>query len=107
MLWQVDAPNNKRDRPPLKPGGRTAFDPGAAPFGLWVATAGFPGETVCTEDALQRFVPRFKPDDRHKAHVYPVKRGGKIVPHAYVIGWEYSTNNDDQDIVTLVTNVTP
>jgi hypothetical protein len=92
VLWKVDEP-------------KTEFQPGDKPFGLWVATAGFPDETICTEDALHRFVPRFKPNDRHKAHVFAVRREGKLVPNAYIIGWEYSTNNDDQDIVTLVENV--
>lgn len=105
VLWKVDEPNNKRDNPPLMDGAKTEFQPGEKPFGLWVATAGFPDETICTEDALHRFVPRFKPNDRHKAHVFAVRREGKLVPNAYIIGWEYSTNNDDQDIVTLVENV--
>ena len=105
--WQVDAPNNKQAAPPLMKGAKTAFDPGDAVFGLWVSTAGFKDETVYTQDALQGFVPRFKADDRHKARIYPVKKNGKLVPNAYIIGWEYSTNNDFQDIVTLVTNVSP
>ncbi len=107
LLWQVDAPYNKQAFPPTMKGGVTKFDPGDMPFGLWVSTAGFKDETVCTEDALQVFVPRFKPDDRHKAHVFPAKRHGKVIPNTYIIGWEYSTNNDDQDMVTLVRNVKP
>jgi hypothetical protein len=106
-LWRVDERNNKRDLPPLMEGAVTEFDPGNEPFGLWVSTAGFADETVYTQDELQKFIARFKPNDRHKAHVYPVKRDGKVVPNAYVVGWEYSTNNDNQDIVTLLTNVRP
>jgi len=106
-LWSVDADHNKQAFPPVMPGAITRFDPGDGPFGLWVSSEGFQNETVSTEDALQRFIPRFKPDDRHKAHVFPVKRAGKRVPNEYVIGWEYSTNNDDQDMVTLVRNVRP
>jgi hypothetical protein len=106
-LWVIDANHNKQDLPPLMRGGTTQFDPGDMPFGLWVSSAGFKNETVYTQDALQRFIPRFQPNDRHKAHVLPVKKSGKEVPKQYVIGWEYSTNNDDQDIVTLLTNVQP
>jgi hypothetical protein len=107
LLWTVDATHNKQDFPPLMAGGVTQFDPGDLPFSLWVSSTGFKDEIVSTEDALQRFIPRFKADDRHKAHVYPVKRGGRLVPNSYIIGWEYSTNNDNQDMVTLVTQVKP
>lgn len=106
-LWRVDALHNKQPFPPIHRGGRVTFDPGKAEFGLWVSSAGFRDETVCTEDALQVFVPRFPASDRHKAHVYLAKRDGKILANTYVIGWEYSTNNDNQDIVTLVSNVRP
>lgn len=105
--WQVGANHNKQEYPPIMRGGQIRFDPGRQPFGLWVSTAGFSGETIYTEDALQALDQRFSPTDRHKAHVFPVRRGGRLVPHAYLIGWEYSTNNDDQDMVTLVTGVDP
>jgi hypothetical protein len=38
--------------------------------------------------------------------IYPNrdKGTGKIVPHSYVIGWEYSTNDDFQDVVCQVDN---
>jgi hypothetical protein len=106
-LWKVDENHNKQYEPPLMQGAKTSFEPGSKPFGLWVSTAGFADETVCTEMALQSFVPRFKADDHDKAHVFPVRRDGKLVRNSYIIGWEYSTNNDDQDIVTIVTNVKP
>ena len=105
--WAVDEQYNKQRTPPLMKGARTDFDPGVATFGVWVSTVGFKDETVFTQNALQKFVPRFKPDDRHKAMVFPVKRNGKIVPNSFIIGWEYSTNNDFQDIVTILTNVNP
>ncbi len=106
-LWVIDSNHNKQDLPPVMPGGRTDFDPGGTPFGLWVSSSGFKNETVYTEDALQRFVLRFKTNDRHKAHVFAVKKSAQVVHDQYVIGWEYSTNNDDQDVVTLITNVQP
>jgi hypothetical protein len=106
-LWQVGAHDNKRYHPPLlKPGG-THFNPGGGPFGVWVATGGFPGEVIYSQDELQLLDPRFPSDDRHKAHVYPVRRHGRLAPNAYVIGWEYSTNDDNQDMVTLLTNAKP
>lgn len=108
LLWRIDAPYNKQDFPPVMPGSSLQFDPGRQRFGLWVSTAGFPNETICTEDALQVYDPRFQPDDRHKAHVIPARdASGKLIPNTYLIGWEYSTNNDDQDVVTLVSNVKP
>jgi hypothetical protein len=30
---------------------------------------------------------------------------GKTIPHSYIIGWEYSTNDDFQDVVCQVDNV--
>jgi hypothetical protein len=108
LLWRIDAPYNKQDFPPVMPGSSLQFDPGRQRFGLWVSTAGFPNETICTEDALQVYDARFQPDDRHKAHVIPARdASGKLIPNTYLIGWEYSTNNDDQDVVTLVSNVKP
>lgn len=101
-LWTV---NQKRDLPTLEPGSRTEFDPGTEPFSLFVNTEGFPDEIVTTEDAKLELVPRFKAGDKHKAHVYIARKNGKTVPNTYLIGWEYSTNNDNQDVVTLVSNV--
>ena len=105
-LWKLDAKHNKQMAPPLASGGKSEFDPGDTPFGLWVASEAFAGETICTEDALQTFVKRFKANDRHKAHVYKaVRTDGTPVPDAVIIGFEYSTNNDNQEVVTLVENV--
>ncbi|HET6383488.1 MAG TPA: hypothetical protein VFJ58_08875 [Armatimonadota bacterium] len=105
--WQTDEKHNKQYTPPIAAGGKITFNPGRRVFGLFVSTAGFKDETVCTQDALQKYVPRFPADDRHKAHVFPARRNGQLIPNTYVIGWEYSTNDDDQDMVTLVSNVTP
>lgn len=108
VLWRLDEKHNKQMAPPLMRGGRTSFDPGPAPFGLWVATEGFPGEVIFTEDALQAAVKRFPADNRHKAHVYPaVKSDGTPVANAVLIGFEYSTNDDNQEVVALVENVRP
>ena len=107
-LWKIDGPYNKQKNPPLMPGAETRFDPGSEPFGLWVATEAFQGETIYTEDALQVFVKRFPATNRHKAHIYAaVKSDGTPVPNAVLIGFEYSTNDDNQEIVALVENVRP
>jgi hypothetical protein len=39
--------------------------------------------------------------------IYPFKDTvtGKVVPNTYLIGWEYSTNDDFQDVVCKVENV--
>jgi len=105
-LWRVAGEHNKQQRPPLMAGSATTFDPGAGAFGVWVSTAGFTDETVYSQDALQRFIKRFGAN-HHKAHIYAAKKGGKVVPSTYLIGWEYSTNDDNQDMVTLLTNVRP
>lgn len=102
QLWVV---NQKKDLPSLEAGSKVEFDPGAGEFGLYVNTEGFPTEIVTSEDAKLKYVERFKAGDKHKAHVYIAKKQGKVIPNTYLIGWEYSTNNDNQDIVTLVSNV--
>ena len=105
-LWLTPAEKNKQDAPPIAEGGKTEFDPGSKPFGLWVSTTGFQNETVYSEKPLQSMIKRFG-TDHHKARVYPAKNKDGVIPNTYIIGWEYSTNNDYQDIVTVVTNVTP
>ena len=39
--------------------------------------------------------------------IYPFKdkATGKLVANSYLVGWEYSTNDDFQDIVARVDNV--
>ncbi len=107
-LWKIGAKNNKRMAPPLERKSKTDFEPGNKPFGLWIASEGFPGETIYTEDPLQAFVKRFPEVDRHKAHVYAaVKTDGTAVPNTYLVGFEYSTNNDNQEIVGLLEGVEP
>ena len=43
----------------------------------------------------------------YKAMIYPNrdKATGKLVPNSYLIGWEYSTNDDFQDVVCQLDNV--
>jgi hypothetical protein len=105
-LWQIAPYNNKQPYPPVMKGSTEQFDPGKMPFGLWVSSTGFNHEYVYSEDALQVFIHRFG-TDLHKAHIYAAVHDGHVIPHTYLVGWEYSTNNDDQDMVTLVSNVIP
>ena len=107
-LWKVEAGHNKQDSPPTEGSASGAFDPGDKPFGLWVATQGFPGEFVCTDDARNAGITRFGGKAIHKARVFAaVSDAGVLKPNTYLIGWEYSTNDDFQDIVTLIENVRP
>ncbi len=107
-LWKVEAKYNKQDTPPLANGAVTQFEPGATPFGLWVSTAGFTNEMVCTGDTHNAAIKRFGGKPIRKARVYAaVKTDYSPVPNAYIVGWEYSTNDDFQDIVTIVENVRP
>ncbi|MGQ9649959.1 MAG: SMP-30/gluconolactonase/LRE family protein [Phycisphaerae bacterium] len=92
--------------PPLK-SGAVEFDPGDQPFGLWVSNEGFAGEAVYSQPALV-----FKTNARlrsqpYKAMIYPCcdAKAGRLVPDSYLIGWEYSTNDDFQDAVTRIDNV--
>ncbi len=92
--------------PPLK-SGSVEFDPGDQPFGLWISNDSFPNEAVYSQSVLV-----FKKNQRlksqpYKAMIYPVcdPKAGKLVPNSYLIGWEYSTNDDFQDVVTRIDNV--
>ena len=43
----------------------------------------------------------------YKAMIYTVKdlKTAVVVPNSYLIGWEYSTNDDFQDVVCRIDNV--
>ncbi len=93
--------------PPLLEGSRTAFDPGEAPFGLWVANDGLAESDAYTEPKVVAALNKRLAKQPYKAMIYPFKdkATGKLVPHSYLVGWEYSTNDDFQDIVCRVDNV--
>jgi hypothetical protein len=107
--------------PPLRADSNaTTFDPGASTvFGLWaftnqrsvggVSSAGVAapnvgnGDYVYSEDALNIDGPH-----SHRVRVYPLRdRGGTLVPHAYLLGWEEATNGDYQDYVFVLRNAAP
>ncbi len=93
--------------PPLEAGAQTRFEPGDAPFGLWVSNDDFRDGGVFTEPALVARVNKRLARQPYKAMIYPNrdKATGKIIPNSYLIGWEYSTNDDFQDVVCQVDNV--
>ncbi|MFB3789328.1 MAG: hypothetical protein ACE15F_23460 [bacterium] len=88
------------------------FDPGIAPFGFYVQSANFnpafapDGETVYTCDAFNQRVTRFG-NDLHKVKIFPYKTQYGITPNWFVLCWEFSTNNDYQDLITVVRGVRP
>ncbi len=93
--------------PPLSVGSTTEFDPGDAPFGLWVANEGLKQSEVYSEPKLVAALNPRLAKQPYKVMIYPAKvaKGGPTIPNSYLIGWEYSTNDDFQDIVTRVDNV--
>lgn len=93
-------------RPPLKDGSRTTFDPGDSPFGLWITNDQFHDRVFTEPSRVKAENPRLSKQP-YKAMIYPVKdpMTGKIVPNSYLIGWEYSTNDDFQDVVCRIDNV--
>ena len=112
-LWNYVARNTTEDLrtgknlpPRLAEGATTEFDPGDAPFGLWVSNDGLQDGGVFTEPALVARVNRRLARQPYKAMIYPNrdKATGRIIPHSYLIGWEYSTNDDFQDVVCQVDN---
>ena len=103
----ADVTSGDRLPPPLDEGTTTSFDPGNAPFGLWVSNDGLKDSLVFTEPRLvSAHNPRLAPQP-YKVMIYPNRdvKTGKPIPNSYVVGWEYSTNDDFQDIVSIVDNV--
>lgn len=91
--------------PPLSAGG-TAFEP-EGPFGLWIGNDDFDDGGVFTQpERVARVNQRLKAQP-YKAMIYPLRdrEGKQMVANSYLIGWEYSTNDDFQDVVTRVDNV--
>lgn len=86
--------------------GETEFKPGPQPFGLWIGNDEFPDGGVFTQPALVAKVNERLRAQPYKAMIYPCRdrKTGKMVPDSYVIGWEYSTNDDFQDTITLIEN---
>jgi hypothetical protein len=112
-LWSYQFKNTADDLatgknlpPPLSGGSKTEFDPGDRPFGLWVANDGFEDGGVFSQPRVVAAVNKRLAAQPYKAMIYPNrdKATGKVIPHSYLIGWEYSTNDDFQDVVCRVDN---
>lgn len=103
----ADLREKKNLPPPLEPGAKIEFEPGEKPFGLWVSNDGLKDGGVFTEPAVVKAVNARLAKQPYKAMIYPLKdkATGKLVPNAYLIGWEYSTNDDFQDVVCEIHNV--
>ena len=93
--------------PPLEAGSRTEFDPGDEPFGLWVSNDGLADGGVFSQPSAVARVNGRLASQPYKAMIYPNrdKATGKVVPNSYLVGWEYSTNDDFQDVVCQVDGV--
>lgn len=103
----ADVQTGQRLPPPLAEGSQVEFDPGEAPFGLWVSNDGLDDSDVYSQPGVvARHNPRLKRQP-YKLMIYPFrdKQTGKVVPNSYLLGWEYSTNDDFQDIVARIDNV--
>jgi hypothetical protein len=113
-LWTYTFKNTSEDLrtgknlpPRLAEGSSTSFDPGEGPFGLWVSNDGLNDGGVFTQPAVVAKINRRLAAQPYKAMIYPNrdKATGRLIPHSYLIGWEYSTNDDFQDVVCQVDNV--
>lgn len=87
--------------PPLAPGSTKEFDPGDQPFGLWISNDNFDDGGIFSEPALVAAINERLAAQPYKAMIYALKGQS----NAYLIGWEYSTNDDFQDVVCVVRNV--
>jgi hypothetical protein len=113
-LWSYEVRNTTEDLktgknlpPRLDAGTAASFDPGDRPFGLWVSNDGLKDGGVFTQPGVVAAVNQRLAKQPYKAMIYPNKdkATGKVIPHSYLIGWEYSTNDDFQDVVCRVDNV--
>lgn len=113
-LWSYQAKNTTKDLetqsnlpPKLDKDAKTEFDPGDKPFGVMISNDQFDDGGAYTEPSVVAKVNKRLAKQPYKAMIYPLKdkKTGKLVPHAYLIGWEYSTNDDFQDVVCVIENV--
>lgn len=112
-VWTYQYKNTAKDLednvnlpPPLGQRARTEFDPGDEPFGLYVANDQFRDAVYTEPRVVSAHNERLK-GQPYKAMIYPYRDPAtkQLVPHSYLICWEYSTNDDFQDVVCRVDNV--
>jgi hypothetical protein len=113
-LWSYKFKNTTEDLakntnlpPPLNEGSNVSFAPPDQPFGLWISNDGLKDGGVFSQPQVVAAVNERLAKQPYKAMIYPNRdlATGKLVPHSYIIGWEYSTNDDFQDVVCQVDNV--
>ncbi len=113
-LWSYIFKNTAEDLrtgknlpPPLRKARSTEFEPGNESFGLWISNDGLNDGGVFSQPTLVAKVNKRLERQPYKAMIYPYrdKSSGKVIPNSYLIGWEYSTNDDFQDVVCRVDNV--
>lgn len=91
------------------PNGSSSFDPGTRQFSVWAEAPTFVDDgqsrIIYGEDALNTFEPNIA--KRNKVRVYPLKENGEAVKNAYVVAFEeYTHENDQNDYVFIIRNVT-
>jgi len=103
---QAECTSGRFTPPPLKTGG-VEFDPGGLTFGFWVSNESWNDGGVYTNPSLTARVNQRLRSQPYKAMIYPNRdpAKGTLVADSYIIGWEYSTNDDFQDVVMQVDNV--
>ncbi len=89
--------------------GSTTFDPGSSPFSVWAEAPTFidadGARIVYGEDSLNTWEPNA--DKRRKVRVYPFVEKGNAVANAYIVTFEeYPPQNDQNDYVFVLRNVT-
>ena len=113
-LWSYQFKNGPEEiasgkvgKPPLLRDSKVEFDPGERAFGLWISNDSFDDGGVFSQPQIVRRINRRLAEQPYKVMIYPLpkKPGGEPVPHAYLMGWEYSTNDDFQDVVCVIKNV--
>ena len=113
-LWSYRFKNTTEDLakntnlpPPMNEGSSTSFSPPDRPFGLWISNDGLKDGGVFSQPQVVAAINERLAKQPYKAMIYPNRdvTTGKTIPHSYIIGWEYSTNDDFQDVVCQVDNV--
>lgn len=101
-----DIESNTSLAPKLLEGSAVSFDPGDEAFGLFVSNDQFQ-DTVFTQPAAVRVGNKRLAAQPYKAMIYPYHdpKTRSRVPNSFLICWEYSTNDDFQDVVCRVDNV--
>lgn len=107
MLFEFAGADGQTVSPSVN--GSTSFDPGLSPFGVWAEAPTFVDadgtRILYSEDALNTWEP--DSTKRRKVRVYGLEERGAPVANAYVVTFEeYPPQNDQNDYVLVLRNVT-